>query len=286
MSSMLDVGGFSFPVKCASTGDFDHVRPSSMDTSIGGVRWGVRPQRPNMDLALTWDLARPHELAMFLRLAYGEFGFGPFRLVEDAAAATNVLSQSVATLRPFVDNNISGVTVSGPVALDDGTVAGRHIITSGASLTPGSSFAAMAPVAGQSVTVSAYAQSGTAVRVRPLWWTAASTTSVIAASVSRPVAGSGPLTRVHATVTVPASVTPAGGVAGPVSRVGLAVLDTARVAAPAISWTSELTEWGMGGSPRFVMIEPPSASVIQAVRESRGLRASSVRMTAREVGLP
>lgn len=283
MTMMLEVAGQQIPVKCEAVAEREWSRPSSMQASINNTPWGVAPQRPIMAWTLTFRLARPHELAMFLRLVYGEFGPGPFRLVDSTAAATNVLSASVSMLEPFF--SIPGQTVSGPVELDDGTWAGRHLVSSGASMTPGWNFAAMSPGAGKPVTDSAFVQSPTPVRLRALWYTAdPSAPVVVGNTVTVAAPGSGPLGRVHATFTVPPTITPTGSVAAAVSRVGFQVLDTARIAAPAISWTDSLTEWGMGGSPRHVVLDPPSASTIQAARSARGPRLLNLKMTAREVG--
>lgn len=282
---MLEVGGVAIPVEGESNADIDWSQPFSVDASIDNTPWGVRPQRPVMQWNLSWDVSRPDQYAMLLRLVYGEFGPGPFRLVDSTAAATNALSASVSMLEPFVDNDVPGVTVSGPVALDDGTLAGRHLLAAFATLTPGWNFTAMSPGAGKPVTVSSYAQSLTGVRIRPLWYTAnPADPAVVGPTVTRAVAASGPLTRIHTTALVPSSITPSGGSPAPVARVGISVVDTVRIAAPAISWTDSMTEWGMGGSPRRVLLFPPSASTIQALREAGGLRASRVQVRAQEGG--
>jgi len=280
---ILQAGPVTLRVKCESGASHEWVVPSEMRTAIDGTRWATKAPRPSMDFQLTFDVSRPDDHATLLALVYGEFGPGPFRLLDATGAATNALPADVSLLGHMVDAGVG--SVSGPHKLEGGGYAGRHLVNppSPVSITQGAGRAAIAPVAGESVTVSvfAYGTSGS-VSVAPAWFT--STGGQVIGSYRSVSTPSGSfLSRVFATAVVPASVAP-GGVPGEVHRVGLAVQGATRLARPAVSHTSGVTEWGVGAGVRTVRLHPPSAETILALTDPKGLRASRVTIGASEVG--
>ena len=272
------VAGVLLPVVCESDLSVSHVQARSEFVAINGARTEFVAPRVNRAWSARVDVARPDEVAVLRALAGGEFGPGPFRLVDSWAQVTNVLDARASLLEPWVGSaNLSTVvrpSVDGPV--------GRSIInlSSGVNLCPGVGYFAPAPPAGRRVTVSAYAWGSGTVTVRPVWGHGDGTTSNGTLSSGQSVPGDGSLGRVWVTEVVPAAV---GG--KPVVSVGVAVYGATYAARPCVTWSDELHEWAVGESPRQVVLDPPDYDVLTAWQGAgTNQRMASLSVTFREVG--
>ena len=247
--------GFLIELKCAASLSLQTVRPARARTTLGGVNTvqvGARTNR-TWDVSLS-DASTPaeHEIRAFVE---GEHGLGPWCFVSDWASVTNVISPRGSVL----DTSIAPVgttTNGGPVALPDGTRAGRSwLLTSGATVflpwVDGLEYVPVVP--GRRVTASVYAQ-GQGGRMRIRFYAADGTiTRTVAHSL---VAGTG-------VERMTLSATPAVGEAS-----ALIMLDQGitRFARPALSWTDSARPWSVGEGAPMVHVSEVSSDVVLATR--------------------
>lgn len=274
----VQAAGVLIPVKCESGLQVSHDEYRSEFVSINGARTQFVAPRVNRAWVASFDVARPHELATLHALRGGEYGPGPFRLIDSWAQVTNALDARTSLLEPWVGSaNLS--TVIRPTA--DAAPVGRSIVNlaSGVNLTPGVAYFAPAPPAGRKVTVSAYAWGAGLVTIRPVWGHPDGTTSNGTMSGGQSVPGDGSLGRIHATETVHEAV---GG--KPVSSVGVAVYGATYAARPCVTWTDQVHEWAVGESPRHVTIDAATYDILHAWHGADANRHASLSVTFREVG--
>lgn len=244
------IGRLGALVEVYSTPDGHSVsqeRASSARTTLGGRKVVSLAARGHRTWSFSGSAGKPLELAALQGFARGDFGAGPFWWVDPWAAQTNVLDPRDAAIEvPW-----GSTTLAGPVALPDGPVVARHVRT-GASIaswatSPHGGFSRAPVVPGQVVTVSAWVDSA-AQSLRYVFQDAAEAAVGSTSAVSGTRAG---WHRVSASVTVPDGA--ASVVIGQSGMGGLA--------APAVTWTSELREYGAGAGARNVVVTGYSESV-------------------------
>lgn len=250
MTAFLGALGALIPVECPSSLAAAFDRPASTRTTLGGRRTARLAARGHRSWLVSTSAASPLELANLAGVARGDFGPGPFWWLDEWAQQSNLLDPRDAAIEvPW-----GSTTLAGPVALPDGPVVARHVRT-GASIaswatSPFGGFSRAPVVPGQVVTVSAWVDS-TAQALRYVFQDAAEAAMGSTSAVPGTRAG---WHRVSASVTVPPGA--ASIVIGQSGMGGLA--------APAVTWTDGLREYGPGAGARKVIVTGYSEDVVAA----------------------
>lgn len=249
------IGKLGALVEVYSTPDGHSVsqeRDSSTRTTLGGrkvVRLAARGHR-------TWSFSgsggKPLELAALQGFARGDFGPGPFWWVDPWAQQSNLLDPRDAAIEVPWGNS----TLGGPVVLPGGPVVARHVRTASASTlwstSPFGDYSRAPVVPGRDVTLSAWVDASTQ-GLRYVFHDAAGAVVGGVGVVSGTASGWHRVSR-----TLPAPVGAASVVIGQSGTGGLA--------APAVTWTSEVREYGTGAGARKVIVTGYSESVKVARR--------------------
>lgn len=200
-----------------------------------GKRWAF-VSAPATARRREWTLdmtGTQREMHPVLQLAAGHFGDGPWWLVTDEAAMTNVLTPGMSMLEGIA-NAGSADTVDGVSAV---SVVGGAGVTI-ADLVPG--------IPGEPITVSVDASGDTVLTVQPI------NADGFAAGPAKTVQSDGQLMqRIHA--TIPALPAAARGVA--IRARGYSTL-----ACPQVVWSAEPAAWDVGMGSDSVIIEESSST--------------------------
>lgn len=271
MSSYLGQLGRLVKLKCPASQSIDTAeRYSYSQTLEGRVKAQVRPLS-RRSWGVNVSTATPAEVGTLMAFAQGEWGNGPFVWVAEGAAVTNMLTPAVASCGPAAASYSAGASVVGPLALPDGSWAGRSLLNS----TPSSALYFGPPtvpvIPGRLVTASAYLV-GAGAKCGVQFYTAAGVYISSASSAQAGVAGVA--TRLFITATVPATAA---------SCIVYGTLST-QGARPALTWTPQVMEWGEGQGCDKALISPPSRSLVLALDDPRGGRYTDASFTVQEVG--
>ena len=247
MTSFLGPLGRLVPVECPSTLTSQFERPASTRTTLGGRRTARIAARGHRSWAVSTGMATPLELANLAAVARGDFGPGPFWWVDPWAQQSNLLDPRDAAIEVPWGNS----TLGGPVTLPGGPVVARHARTGSAlnnwSTSPFGDYSRAPVIPGRDVTVSAWLDSA-AKGLRYVFQDAAGSAVDGIGVVSGTASGWHRVSR-----TVPAPDGAASVVLGQAGTGGLA--------APAVTWTSEVREYGPGSGARNVIVTSFSQDV-------------------------
>jgi hypothetical protein len=282
VSTYLQVGNVLLPLDCESTANRAAALTTSEFTGVTGAVTRFRAPRPRARVTLGFDASRPHELRALTALVNGEFGPGPFRLVDAWAQRTNAFDWRTSILDRWKADPLYSSALR---PTDDGSVIGRALVnvpSGGVSMAGGVGYYAPAPPAGRKVTVSAFVAGTAEATVKPMWRGADGTT--LAGTASLPVSppAGGVMTRIHVTETAPATV--ASG--SPVTGVSLLVAGTTTnlsAGGPCVTWSDVLLPYMDGQCPLRMVPEPASYDVQKAWGTPEG-QSASASITFVEVG--
>lgn len=222
----------------------------------------------------SWQLAGKQatgpELAVLLGFAMGEWGQGPFVWVPPAASRMNLLAPEVASCgREAVVN--AAVSVSGPLALPDGTTAGRTLTNSAPASSLDFGPKTVPVIAGLKVTGSAYLVGAGAKCVMTFY---TSTGSTVSSATSLLAGVAGIPTRLFVTATVPATAV----------SCRVSGMNASLATRPALTWTDRLNEWAPGQGCSSVIVETVSVTALKSSTWTESRRDSDLSFTIREVG--
>lgn len=275
MSTYIGPLGGLVEVDCPSSLRTAADRPVSTRVTTSGVVRQQVSRRTSREWDVQWGAAQPQQIANLAALAAGEFGIGPFWFVDPWAQATNVLAPAASTLESVPP---SGMSAGGPVALADGSRAGRSWVVANPATIHHTSYVdgllSRVPVRnGTTVTGSVYA-SGTAVDLRIQWYDASGAFVSNTAYASHSPGSQ--MQRLHVYGNPPVGAHSAS----------VQVRGATRIARPALTWTTFVADWHVGqGAPSVAIPASLSQDIILATRENRaGGRLASVSTTIREVG--
>jgi len=268
MPSYLGHLGGLAPIKAPASLRDGAERPMSFRTTLGGVRKGQHGQRVHRSWAVTLPPATtPEDAATLAAFVAGEFGTGPWWWLDPWAQVTNLTSPRGGALEV---GTLAGATLAGAVDLGEGQVAGRHLLTNGATVDlphvkGAPEFVPVLP--GVPVTVSAWVDGG---MVEPVFRDLAD--AVVEVGDGSVATGSG-WQRVFATATPPAGA----------ASVQIRVTGANRATRPAITWTDHLLGYHAGQGAPHVVVNGSSQDVVLATR-ARGGQYAALSFTIEEVG--
>lgn len=245
--------GALLPVHSTPDGfSMSYSRESSTKITLGGRRVQRLAARGHRSWSVSGRGGSPSDLAALASLARGDFGAGPFWWVDPWAQQSNLLDPRDAAIEvPWGTS-----TLGGPVVLPGGPVVARHVRTGSAldnwSTSPFGDYSRAPVIPGRDVTVSAWLDSA-AKGLRYVFQDVAGSAVGGVGVVSGTESG---WHRVSRTVEAPAGA--ASVVIGQRGAGGLA--------APAVTWTSEVREYGPGAGARNVTVNGFSESVLVAGR--------------------
>lgn len=247
MTAYLGSLGRLVPVSCPSVLAHEFVRPATDRVTLGGRRTVRMAVRGHRSWSVSTSAASPLDLAGLAAVARGDFGPGPFWWVDEWAQQSNLLDPRDAALEAAWGS----ATLAGPVVLPGGPVVARHVRT-GVSMaswavSPHGGYLRAPVVPGQMVTVSAWVDASSQ-SLRYVFQNAAEVAVGSTSAVSGVRAG---WHRVSRTVTAPV-----GAASVVIGQSGLGGL-----AAPAVTWTSDLREYGAGAGARNVIVTGYSEDV-------------------------
>ncbi len=224
----------------------------------------------NREWRISVGVGTPAALANIQALQDGEYGRGPFVFVPPLAQVTNMLMPDVSTCGPTAVVG-SAASMAGPLRLPDGSWAGRSLSNPAPSPTLWFGQNTTPVIPGSKVTASAYVV-GAGSKVGVQFRNGAG--DAVGQSVSPQSGIAGVVTRLAVTATVPATA---------VSCVVYAT-DATLAARPAITWTDELFDWGIGAGCTKAIPHGFSTDLILALREKNYGRYSSIGFNVTEVG--
>ncbi len=264
--------GALHPVVCSVAPlSVEHDMGLRVSTSLGGGRRVRRPRtRPLRSWSVDMTRSHPDDVAALMELVTATMG--PYQWVTPAAQATNVLSPEASVLK----STLPPLALGGSWPVAGGGVAA----TSRLNPSRGPVWITPAPVppswTQRKVTVSAMlATSATPGARVVLQWLDAAGSQLGGSVPGGYVSGMDGLRRSFATEQVPS-----GAVSVRVEVQGAEV-----VARPAVSWTAQPTEWGIGAGGQRVEIESLSETPERAWHTPQaGGRVQTLRMTVIETG--
>lgn len=250
-------------------------RAESSRTTLSGRKVAQVSRRAHR----TWDVtvrpgASSADLANIVAFAEGEWGPGPFVFLSEWAQVTNLLTPR-ASLLDMVNMGV-GWSNGGPVVLEGGDVAGRHLFRNGGSSSlilprAGAAEERVPVLPGVPVTASIY---GTGLLTLALRWLTAA--GALIAEQTPVTASHGQIARrLHTTGTPPA------GAAFAQLRVQTEL--NKLVARPAVTWTPDLMPYYPGSGASSVRVTGLSQEV-SAAWISRGGQRAGLSFTVEEVG--
>lgn len=248
----------------------EHWDGTSFKRTLEGKMVAQVKAKRGREWKLSIGVGTPATLAAIQALQSGEWGNGPFVFVPPLAPVTNMLAPEVSTCGPLAVISTS-VSVVGPLSLPDGSVAGRSLFNS----TPASAMyfgpATVPVLPNTKVTASAYL-AGAGCKVAVNFYTAAGAYISGASSSASGVAGVA--TRLSVTATTPATA----------ASCAIYGSNTTNGARPALTWTDELFDWGIGAGCDKAVPYGFSTSLILALKEKNYGRYSSLGFNVQEVG--
>lgn len=268
----LGTPGRMVGIKCPASQNVEAEDKFSFETTLEGRRKAqVRPVGRRSWNLQTSDATTPADQAAIMGFIHGEWGVGPFVFVSADAAVSNLLTPAAASSLDLPGH--AGISHGGPVTLDPGRWAGQSLIAA----DPETSIEIFAgkgtyPVLqGIPVTGAAWISAGTVspAYIRLYWIDQAGGT--LGASASLPVTAPQGLVRISVTATPPA------GAVG----VKVVALRATRMAAPTLTWSSEVLEPGPGEGCLKAVIHAGSKNVTLAAQRAV---YGSVSYTVTEVG--
>lgn len=270
MSVYLGTLGRLVELKCPSSQPVAVDDGTTFDRSLEGVVTAqVRAVRRRQ-----WDvrigLGTPADLANVLAFSAGEFGNGPFVWVSADAPVTNLLTPGVSTCGPTADVGAS-VELGGPLALPDGSFAGRSLVNSNTAQNLYFGPATVPVLPGEPVTASAYLV-GAGSKVGVNFHDAAGVYISSASSTASGVAGVA--TRLSVTATAPANAASCG-------PFGSATTQAAR---PAVTWTDQVFDWQPGEGCAKAVLSGVSRDILLALREPSYGQYSALSCVVTELG--
>lgn len=270
MSAFLGTLGRLIPIYSNPSMDVTGIPERFFQTTLEGrVKAQVRPVGRRL-WSLSAAYASPGELAALMDFATGVWGNGPFVWVSPTAPAINLLTPGIASCGPEASQN-AAITVGGPVLLPDGTWVGRSLVNSNTAIQMWFGPATIPVVVGSPVTASAYVL-GAGAQVTLQFFDMA---GAVLSTHDSPAAGvAGTLTRLSVTATPPV---------GSASCRIIARL-TAQAVRPAITWTSQVMEWGPGEGCDKAIVESASREALTGSTNIYGRRDSNLSFTIKEVG--
>lgn len=242
-------------------------RTVAYSVSAAGARRAYLPARraPLREWTVSLPRLRPEEAAVLQGLLLQTDP--PYMWVDPWSQVTNLLSPKASGLQ-------TTIPVLAPVGRQP-LAGGGYAPTGVANPTGDVVRIEPAPVVRErAVTISAYLASAAGGRVAARFLDSNAAT-VGAIVTSSPVVGTQTLQRASLTVAVP----PVGAVAVEVQVTGATV-----IAQPAVTWTSELLPYGIGGGAPQVVVSGVDEAIQAAVRVAAGRRWADVSFTVSEVG--
>lgn len=253
----LGVPGRMHNVRCVSDESVEHIRPSSLRTTMAGrVKAQVGPR-----VSRSWGLrlgavTSAAEAAVVTGFVYGDFGDGPWWWYSDMSMVTNILPPEVSLLRTGQAAQ-DGVRDSFAMHLPDGSIAGNSVYvepSQTAHLTYKDDAALNLPtIPGQPFTASSFFDAGVGrLNVQTLLANGRESRSIFS-DESRGVG----VQRTQVTF-----VPTIGEVA---FRVRVITDDMGvQVARPAVTLTKTPTEWAIGGGVQKAIITQQTADTTMA----------------------
>ncbi|WP_375425994.1 hypothetical protein [uncultured Friedmanniella sp.] len=215
-----------------------------------------------------WDVTLPHLKPSEAAVLHGLLmeTDPPYVWVDVWSRVTNLLTPAAAGLVDI----IPALVPAGRQPLTGGGYAPTAVANPDGALV----YVAPAPVVpDQPVTISAYLAAPVAGTVTAVFLDSAGAIIGVP-SVSAAVSGESTLTRASLTLTPP----------GNAAAVSIRIDGASIIAQPAVTWTSELVEYGPGGGAAQVIIPSLTESIEQAVLAASGKRLAEVTFTVYEVG--
>lgn len=253
-----------------------HDRASSQQVTLGGrrlVQLGPSTRR-TWDVSL-WKGSSTDLVARALAFSEGEHGRGPWWWVSDWASTTNVLTPDMAMMRQVPVS--AATTAGGPMRLPGGDVAGSSLLLlPGQTLWPlGDNTRSVPVVPGRPVTVSAWVEGGTGTYILAQLL---DSSGAVLRSVTK--------TRLSTAGSAPERLSVTLDAMEGEHLVRFMVRNTTgsiRVSRPAVTWTRELRDWGVGaGCAQTVAID--FSVDPQMLRSVRGTDHAAVSFKIVEVG--
>lgn len=270
MSAYLGSLGRLIPIYSNPSMAVSGLPARSFQTTLEGrVKVQVRPVgRRSWELSAAF--ASPGELAALLDFATGVWGNGPFVWVTPTAAAINLLTPEVASCGQEAIREPT-ITVGGPVALPDGSVAGRSLLNPDTAQHIFMGLPSVPLILGQPVTASAYVI-GAGSEVGVQFYDSVGAALTATRSTEKGVV----VTATRLSVT---AMPPATAVACRVFVAG-----ATQAARPALTWTDHVNEWGPGEGCEKAIVEAVDREALTGSTDFGGRRDSNVSFTIREVG--
>lgn len=251
MPTYLGPLGSLLQIKGVSAQPVSRERPMAVNMTMGGKRKGFLGVASRREWSVRVNVSDPLTLSGLSYLA--DFGQPPFVWLSPEATVTNVLSPRAAALQPGTYANAT----EGPLVTLPGGLVAKSVTPTGdfctLSAMPGANgFEPVPVIPGEPVTPSVYGRGATMRLV--LGWRAADGTS-LSTSTMAAVASANDWRRIHFTATPPAGA----------AFITFQVFGATTVAAPALTFSDRLLDYGPGAGCPKAMVSPLSDDVLSAV---------------------